>query len=141
MGRWPVLVIALKEIFGSPLSPVPLVAVETHGSNCFYQSLSLNEGPFPGSVSSRAPPEGTATEHCEEHNVTLAHLSKLNSRASSLGASSPSGAIVRNALDRSGGVKSICISDELAMHSTLSFAGEYYRRRRVPWWRRRTSDE
>ncbi|KAI1792580.1 tryptophan synthase beta subunit-like PLP-dependent enzyme [Ganoderma leucocontextum] len=102
---------------------VPLVTVETHGSNCFYQSLSLNEGPFYGGVSSRPRPDGTTTEHCEEHNVTLAHLSKLNSRASSLGASSPSGAIVKKALDRSGGVKSICISDELAMQTTLSFAG------------------
>nr|VWO94564.1 Zn(2)-C6 fungal-type domain-containing protein [Ganoderma boninense] len=101
---------------------VPLVTVETHGSNCFYQSLSLNDGPFAGSVASRPAPEGMSVEHCVPHNVNLAHLSKLSSRATSLGASLPSGAIVRKALDRSGGVKSICISDEMAMQTTLLFA-------------------
>ncbi len=104
---------------------VPLVTVETHGSNCFYQSLSLNDGPFSGSVVSRPPPEGTSAEYCEEHNVTLANLAKLDSQATSLGASSPSGAVVKKALDRRGGVKSICIPDELAMQTVLSFAGEH----------------
>ncbi|PIL23788.1 hypothetical protein GSI_13538 [Ganoderma sinense ZZ0214-1] len=104
---------------------VPLVTVETHGSNCFYQSLSLNEGPFAGSTASRAPPEGTSVEDCKEHNVTLARLAKLNSRATSLGATSPSGAVVKKALDRNSGVKSICIPDELAMQTALCFAEEH----------------
>ncbi|KAI1790802.1 tryptophan synthase beta subunit-like PLP-dependent enzyme [Ganoderma leucocontextum] len=104
---------------------VPLVTVETHGSNCFYQSLSLNEGPFSSTVLSRLLPERTSAEYCKEHNVTLARLAKLNSRATSLGATSPSGAIVKKALDRSGGVKSICIPDELAMQTTLSFAEDH----------------
>ncbi|KAM5539099.1 hypothetical protein V8D89_007322 [Ganoderma adspersum] len=103
---------------------VPLVTVETHGSSCFYQSLFLNEGPFSDNVLSRLPSEGTSAEYCQEHNVTLARLAKLNSRATSLGATSPSGAVVKKALDRSGGVKSICIPDELAMQTALSFAGE-----------------
>lgn len=101
------------------------MTVETHGSNCFYQSLSLNEGPFSGSVLSRPLSEGTTAEYCQEHNVTLARLAKLDSRATSLGATSPSGAIVRKALQRGGGVKSICIPDGLAMQTALSFASEH----------------
>ena len=103
---------------------VPLVAVETHGSNCLYQSLSLNEGPFVGDVESRPPPEGTAAQYCSEHEVTIAHISKLTSRATSLGASSPSGAIVKMALQKTGGVKSVCVPDEMAMQATALFAGE-----------------
>ena len=95
--------------------------METHGSNCFYQSLALNAGSFAGDVTSRRPPDGTRAEHCEEHNVTVAHLAKLTSRASSLGASSPAAGVVKMALQRSGGVKSVCIPDEMAMQSTLRY--------------------
>ena len=99
------------------------MAIETHGSNCFYQSLSLNDGPFAGDVASRPVPEGTRPEHCTEHDVTVAHLATLKSKATSLGASSPSAAVVRKALDRKGGVRSICIPDEMAMQAVLNFAG------------------
>ena len=105
-------------------TPVPIVTAETHGSNCFYESLALNEGPFSGGVSSKLPPEGTRAEFCEEHNVTLAHLAKLTSRATSLGAIYPSAAIVRKALDREGSVRSFCVADEMTMHTALCFAGE-----------------
>ncbi|KAI0831064.1 tryptophan synthase beta subunit-like PLP-dependent enzyme [Trametes gibbosa] len=91
---------------------VPLVTVETHGSNCFYQSLSLNNGP-------------TRAEHDAEHSVDVAHLSRLTSKATSLGASSPSAAIVKKALERKGGVKSICIPDEMAMQAALNFADDH----------------
>ncbi|KAI0637207.1 tryptophan synthase beta subunit-like PLP-dependent enzyme [Trametes polyzona] len=104
---------------------VPLVTVETHGSNCFYQSLSLNNGPFVGDVASRPVPEGTRPERSAEHNVTVAHLSTLTSKATSLGASSPSAAVVRKALDRKGGVRSVCIPDEMAMQATLNFAEDH----------------
>ncbi|KAI0362688.1 tryptophan synthase beta subunit-like PLP-dependent enzyme [Trametes cingulata] len=104
---------------------VPLVTVETHGSNCFYQSLSLNDGPFVGDVTSRQVPEGTRAERCAEHGVTVAHLASLTSRATSLGASSPSAAIVKKALERKGGVRSICISDEMAMQAALNFAEDH----------------
>ncbi|TBU32290.1 tryptophan synthase beta subunit-like PLP-dependent enzyme [Dichomitus squalens] len=104
---------------------VPLVTVETHGSNCFYQSLSLNEGPFSGDVSSRLTPEGTRAEYCREHNVTLAHLANLTSRASSLNASSPSATIVKKALERRGGIKSVCLPDEMAMQAALYFAEDH----------------
>lgn len=102
---------------------MPLVAVETHGSNCFYQSLSLNDGPFVGDVSSRPVPEGTTIELIAEHDVAIAHLASLTSKATSLGASSPAAGIVKKALEREGGVKSICITDEMAMQATLNFAG------------------
>ncbi|KAI0670605.1 tryptophan synthase beta subunit-like PLP-dependent enzyme [Trametes maxima] len=104
---------------------VPLVAVETHGSNCFYQALSLNEGPFSGDVSSRQVFEGTRAERCHAHDVTVAHLSTLRSKATSLGASSASAAIVKKALNRKGGVRSICIPDEMAMQATLRFAEDH----------------
>ena len=105
-------------------TPVPIVTAETHGSNCFYQSLALNKGPSSGGESSTIPPEGTRAEFCKEHNVTLAHLSKLTSRATSLGAIYPSAAIVRKALDREGSVRSFCVPDEMTMRTALRFAGE-----------------
>ncbi|OSD02844.1 tryptophan synthase beta subunit-like PLP-dependent enzyme [Trametes coccinea BRFM310] len=104
---------------------VPLVAVETHGSNCFYQSVSLNDGPFGGNVSSRQAPEGTRPERCNEHNVTVAHLANLTSKATSLGASSPSAAAVKKALLRKGGIRSVCIPDEMAMQAVLNFAEDH----------------
>ncbi|KAI0362690.1 tryptophan synthase beta subunit-like PLP-dependent enzyme [Trametes cingulata] len=104
---------------------VPLVTVETHGSNCFYQSLSLNEGPFAGEVASREVPAGTRAERVAEHDVTIAHLSSLTSRATSLGASSPSAAVVKKALQRKGGVKSVCVPDEMAMQAALNFAEDH----------------
>ena len=105
------------------LSVVPLVTVETHGSNCFYQSLSMNDGPFVGDVASRAIPNGTTAEHNTQHGVTVAHLASLTSKATSLGASSPSAAVVKMALEREGGTACVTISDEMAMESALSFAG------------------
>lgn len=100
------------------------MAVETHGSNCFYQSLSLNKGDSVGTVQSRPPCEGTEAEYHSELDVAVARLSKLTSRATSLGASSPSPSVVKMALEREGGVKSLCVSGEMAMQTATSFAGE-----------------
>ncbi|KAL1947611.1 hypothetical protein VTO73DRAFT_13335 [Trametes versicolor] len=104
---------------------VPLVGVETHGSNCFYQSLSLNDGPFVGEIASRAISEGTRAEKNPEHGVNVAHLSSLPSKATSLGASSPSAAVVKKMLERKGGVRSVCIPDEMAMQAALNFAEDH----------------
>ena len=104
---------------------VSLVTVETHGSNCFYQSLSLNDGHFSGSLGSRPLKEGTRAEYRADYDVTVAHLSALTSRATSLGAASPSAAAVKMALQRSGSTKSVCIPDAMAMQASLSFAGKY----------------
>lgn len=95
--------------------------METHGSNCFYQSISLNAGPF---ASSPLPPaEGVEVLHDEQAGVNVAKLPKLTSRAASLGASWPSPGVVKLALERKGGIKSVCVSDEFAMQTSLQFAG------------------
>ncbi|KAH9842922.1 tryptophan synthase beta subunit-like PLP-dependent enzyme [Rhodofomes roseus] len=101
---------------------VSVVALETTGSNCFYQSLALNPGAFPTTAE---PAEDVRPAHCPEHDVTVAHLPALTSRATSLGASSPAAGSVRMALDRKGGIKSVCVDDELAMKAGLLFADEH----------------
>ncbi|KAI0818835.1 tryptophan synthase beta subunit-like PLP-dependent enzyme [Irpex lacteus] len=102
---------------------VPIVGMETHGSNCFYQSISLNKGPF---ASSPLPPaEGVEVLHDEQAGVNVAKLPKLTSRAASLGASWPSPGVVKLALERKGGIKSVCVSDEFAMQTSLQFADDH----------------
>ncbi|KAI0720836.1 tryptophan synthase beta subunit-like PLP-dependent enzyme [Cerioporus squamosus] len=104
---------------------VPIVTAETHGSNCFYQSLSLNDGLFVGNMDSWKIPEGTTARYDKEHDVTVAHIDKLTSRATSLGATSPSAAVVKMALQRPGSIKSVCVSDEMTMQACLSFAEDH----------------
>ncbi|KAH8104508.1 tryptophan synthase beta subunit-like PLP-dependent enzyme [Cristinia sonorae] len=102
---------------------VPLVTMETSGSNCFYQSVALNEGPFvngPGD-----PPSGVPSQYNAKHDVTVARLSKITSMASSLGASSPAAAVVKMALTRKGRVKCVHADDTLAMQSCLRFADDH----------------
>ncbi|OBZ75685.1 Serine dehydratase-like protein [Grifola frondosa] len=70
---------------------VSFVTLETHGSNCFYQSLEQNPGPFPEGPS--PPQEGVQIERDSDHGVAVAHLPKLTSLATSLGASSPAAGI------------------------------------------------
>ncbi|KAH8104507.1 tryptophan synthase beta subunit-like PLP-dependent enzyme [Cristinia sonorae] len=102
---------------------VPLITMETSGSNCFYQSLALNHGPFTGSPST--PPDGVTAIHDEKHDVTLAHLSNITSLASSLGASIPAAAVVKMALTRPGSVKSVHTDDLSAMDACLRFADDH----------------
>jgi L-serine/L-threonine ammonia-lyase len=59
----------------------------------------------------------------EGQNVYLARVNKPSSRATSLGASSPSAGVVKMALEREGGIKCVCVPDELAMQTANSFAG------------------
>ena len=99
---------------------VPVIGLETTGSNCFYQSLALNPGAFPTAANLAG---GVRAEHDTKYDVKIAHLPSLTSRATSLGASSPAAGTVRMALDRKGGVKSVCVEDELAMKAGLLFAG------------------
>lgn len=103
---------------------VPIIGVETTGSNCFYQSLALNPGAFPALSE---PKDGVRAERNTKYDVTVANLPALTSRATSLGASSPAAGTVRMALDRKGDVKSVCVDDELAMQATLLFAGMFPR--------------
>ncbi|GJE86837.1 tryptophan synthase beta subunit-like PLP-dependent enzyme [Phanerochaete sordida] len=103
---------------------VPLVAMETHGSNCFYASLALSaRSGFAGAP--RPPPAGASVLHDADHGVDVAQLPELRSRATSLGASWPSPGIVRMALDREGPVVSATVSDEMAMGVAWRFADEH----------------
>lgn len=99
--------------------PVPLVTLETHGSACFYHSMAMNHR----QAWNYETPLGITEETDEKHSVAIAHLDKIESLASSLGASSPSAGVVKMALERKG--RSICVTvpDELSMQSTCLFAG------------------
>jgi len=102
---------------------VPIIALETNGSNCFYHSMSVNRD-RPNSEDHL--PDGVDITHDPEHGVMLAHLSHLTSRASgSLGASSPAPAVVKMALDRAGGIRCMSVPDELSMQAIERFADEH----------------
>lgn len=130
---------------------MPIVGVETSGSACFYHSVqcsrnAANEADLPKGARSiqtvvRNPFEGfeTASKPKEsgglgtqphvngssESTVAVVHLAGIESRASSLGASSPSPDAVAMALRREGPVKCVTISDQRAMRSALEFVGEF----------------
>jgi len=98
---------------------VPIVALETHGSNCFFEAMVANKRP------DAAVPDNIMRRTDEKHNVKIARLHKLTSKATSLGASEASAAVVRMALDRSGGVQSATVPDEMSMQVVKSFADEH----------------
>jgi len=108
---------------------VPVVALETHGSNCFYHAGSLNTQGFsskkptlPGNI----PPDAPYTVRtCEEHQVAVPYMHALTSRATSLGVSSPAPGVVRMALNHAGGVTCVSIPDELAMFAARGFSDEH----------------
>jgi L-serine/L-threonine ammonia-lyase len=94
---------------------VPIVALETDGSNVFYQSYLLNK--------INIPVESEVSVVLDiEHNISLAKLPRIASRAGSLGATSPSAQCVKMALQRSGPVTCVSVPDELSMIAALSFA-------------------
>ena len=102
---------------------VPLIAMETHGSSCFYQSLAVNPGPF--GATPQPPAAGVGLLHSAKAHVKYVSIPKITSRAGSLGASWPSPGAVKMALTRQGGVKSVCVSDEMAMNTSILFAGAW----------------
>ncbi|TFK42925.1 tryptophan synthase beta subunit-like PLP-dependent enzyme [Crucibulum laeve] len=103
---------------------VPLVAIETIGSDCFYHSISLNGGRF-NSVTKMLPP-GVDLIHDKENNVFLAHFNSFSSKASgSLGASQPAAGVAKMALERKGDLKSISVPDELSMEALAMFANDH----------------
>jgi L-serine/L-threonine ammonia-lyase len=102
---------------------VPLVALETIGSDCFYRSIALNGGRF-NSEKKILPPKVNLV-HNEENDVYLAHFTSFWSKASgSLGASEPAAGVVKMALERAGGIKTTSVPDELSMATLVSFAGK-----------------
>lgn len=102
---------------------VTVVAAETAGSNCFYQTMELNRTTINGTTRSAAPNVQQTWD--EEHGVRLAVLSRLMSRASSLGGSSPAPGVVRMVLDRQGSTRCLCITDEQAMATALQFTDDH----------------
>ncbi|EJD47276.1 tryptophan synthase beta subunit-like PLP-dependent enzyme [Auricularia subglabra TFB-10046 SS5] len=95
-------------------SDVPVIAVETHGASCLYHSLLLNKNP------SHKLPEGISEINAD--GTRLARLPAVTSRATSLGALSPSAAVVRKALAHPGGVIPVSMTDERCMKSVLLLA-------------------
>ncbi|KAG1719277.1 tryptophan synthase beta subunit-like PLP-dependent enzyme [Suillus lakei] len=109
---------------------VPVVALETTGSNCFYNAIAINTRNFTSKVpiipSTEVENSSPYTvEIVEEHNVAIPHMKALKSRATSLGASSPAPEVVRMAVDRAGGIKCACIPDEMAMHTGRLFGDDH----------------
>lgn len=103
---------------------VPLVALETIGSDCFYWSMSLNGGRF--NSEKKVLPPGANLVYNEENKVHLAHFTGFSSKASgSLGASEPAPKVVNMALERKGGVKTVSVPDELSMQTLAFFASAY----------------
>jgi len=108
---------------------VPIVALETTGSNCFYNAIAINTQHFTSKVPSIPSIEAEDSspytiEIVDKDNVAIPYMKELKSRAASLGASSPASGVVRMALDRAGGVRCVCIPDEMAMYTASLFAGE-----------------
>ncbi len=95
-----------------------MVALETHGSACFYHSVAANRAPADDA------PAGVTLRTDDTHGVRVAHVAELRSKATSLGASEPSAGVVRAALDRAGGVKCVTVPDEVTMQLAGAFAGE-----------------
>lgn len=109
---------------------VPIVALETTGSNCFYNAIAINTRNFTSKVpiipSTEVGDSSPYTvEIVEEFNIAIPYMKALKSRAASLGASSPAPGVVRMAVDRAGGIKCACIPDEMAMHTARLFGNDH----------------
>lgn len=140
MGGWYAASYAASHRTNVPVifSPVPIIGVETHGSACFYHSVQASRGnesqlPSGATVKDVTVPDALQAysikrstrgdEAIEDRTVRVAYLASLSSRATSLGASSPSASVVQMAVHRKGGVRCLTVSDERAMEAALRFAG------------------
>ncbi|EGO03864.1 hypothetical protein SERLA73DRAFT_69687 [Serpula lacrymans var. lacrymans S7.3] len=110
---------------------VPIITMETHGSNCFYHSIALNTQNFtaassgPDDIAARTTNAPYDIVHDKQHDVLLACMHELTSLATSLGATSPSAGVVRMALNRPGGLKCVCVPDEMSMWAAKTFAEDH----------------
>ncbi|KIY51121.1 tryptophan synthase beta subunit-like PLP-dependent enzyme [Fistulina hepatica ATCC 64428] len=99
---------------------VPIVTVETWGSDCFYHSVALNR-----QGSHNIPPNCTKIQDTKT-GLCLAKFSSFTSMASgSLGAPSPAPDVLKMSLKRPGGIRCISIPDELCLQNMLSFADDH----------------
>lgn len=108
-------VFVLSSLLQAPPT-VPIVALETQGSDCFYHSLMLNR---PENKSYTRPESVRAVPI--KHGLTVAEIVP-KSRASSLTASSPAARVVEMALEHPGYVRCVTVPDELSMAAALRFA-------------------
>ncbi|KAF5376551.1 hypothetical protein D9757_008299 [Collybiopsis confluens] len=103
---------------------VPLVALETIGSNCFHHSVLINSSGS-STFATELPPYVDRV-HDSESNLYLAHFKGFSSKASgSLGASQPATGAVKMALARKGGIQCVSVPDELSMQSAVAFANDH----------------
>ncbi|GLB35306.1 putative pyridoxal-phosphate dependent enzyme [Lyophyllum shimeji] len=103
---------------------VPIVALETIGSDCFFHAMSCNVGRY-NHVNKTLPPDVDLV-YVEEEGVAVTRFKKFTSKASgSLGASQPAAKVVKMALEREGGVKCVSVPDELSMQALVSFADDH----------------
>lgn len=104
---------------------VPIIGLETIGSDCFHHSLSLNR--TPDHVGEKKLPPEVDVIHDEENDLYLAHFNSFSSKASSsLGASQPSVGVMKMSLERTGGIKSISVPDEPSMSTLALFASKSF---------------
>ncbi|KAG8928874.1 hypothetical protein FRC02_006369 [Tulasnella sp. 418] len=106
---------------------VPLVTLETKGADCWYCSLLCNDTSKWGRPTAEEFEfQGLMSPIREsEKLIYTARLSKIDTRASSLGAKEPSEEVVKMALDRPGPIALVRINDEMAMQAALSFADDH----------------
>ena len=68
-------------------------------------------------------PEGIERMIDEELGVSVARVTSITSRASSLGATSPAARVVKMGLERQGRITCVAVPDEMSMHAACKFAG------------------
>ncbi|KAJ1307333.1 hypothetical protein OPQ81_001439 [Rhizoctonia solani] len=104
-----------------------LIAIETHGANCYHLSLLANSSDpaarslIPDYVSLFKSP--LLTDQTSRKEVTLVKLPVITSEASSLGARSPSQTTLEKGLARVG-LTAISVPDKIAMQAVLGFLDE-----------------
>lgn len=99
---------------------VPIVGVETMGSDCFHYSVALNR-----QENTVLPPTVDALVD-DLTGLKLAHFSTFTSRAAgSLGASQPAPRVLQLALQRKGGIRSVTVADHLSMNAAVQFAEDH----------------
>jgi hypothetical protein len=105
-----------------------LIAIETHGANCYHLSLLANSSDpashllIPNEVSLLKSPKLTNISTGTRTEVTLAKLLAITSEASSLGARSPSQTTLEIGLDRME-LTAVSVPDTIAMQAVLGFLG------------------
>lgn len=103
---------------------VPVLAIETFGSNCFYHSVALNTSRDSWPSAELPPDFELATD--AKTGLKLARQLRFSSAASgSLGASVPTGIAIERAQKRKGKVTCLSIPDAFAMQSLSRFADKH----------------